>query len=201
MTGLAREWTSSADASYGLILLVVAVVVAWQRRRQVVLAADAHARGHGGLLLLLTGLGLYLIGLLGADIFLTRVSFVIVLSGALWFLSGARASRLLAAPLVFLLIAIPLPALVVNAITLPLQFIASHIAESALALASVPVYRDGNVLTLPSTTLEVAEACSGLRSLVSLGAVGVILAWASERSWWRRASIVLMSVPIAILMN
>jgi len=201
MAGLAREWTSSPDASYGLIILVIAFAIAWQRRRRFAQAADPHAPSYAGLVVLLIGLGVYLVGLLGADIFLTRTSFVAVLGGALWFLAGARATRMMAVPLVFLLIAIPLPSLVVNAVTLPLQFVASHIAESALTLASVPVFRDGNVLTLPSTTLEVGEACSGLRSLVSLGAIGAVLAWAGERSAWRRAVLVLLTVPIAIVMN
>jgi exosortase len=201
MAGLVHEWTSSPDASYGLILVVIAFAIAWQRRRQFARAADAHARSYAGLVVLLIGLAVYLVGLLGADLFLTRMSFVAVLGGALWFLAGARAVRMMAVPLVFLLVAIPLPSLVVNTVTLPLQFVASDIAESALTLASVPVFRDGNVLMLPSTTLEVAEACSGLRSLVSLGAIGAVLAWAGERSTWRRAVLVLLTVPIAIVMN
>jgi exosortase len=201
MTGLAREWTSSPDSSYGLILFIVAVAIVWQRRALVAQAADGHAPAFGGALVLLIGLGVYLVGSFGADLFLTRVSFVAVLTGALWLLAGSHATRLLAAPLVFLLMAVPLPSLLVNAITLPLQFVASHIAEWTLTLASVPVYRDGNLLTLPSATLEVAEACSGLRSIVSLGAIGALLAWASERSPWRRAAIVMLTLPIAIVMN
>src|SRR5919204_6233400 len=106
-----------------------------------------------------------------------------------------------AAPLVFLLIAIPLPELVVNTITLPLQLVASRIAETTLMAASVPVFRDGNVLMLPSTSLEVAQACSGLRSLISLGAVAAVLAWLTEPTWLRRAALVASSVPIAIAMN
>jgi exosortase len=201
IAGLVREWTSSPDASYGLILLVIACAIAWHRRVQFVQAADGRARSNAGLVLLLAGLTIYLVGLLGADIFLTRISSIAVLSGTVWFLAGARAARLMAVPLVFLLMAIPLPSLLVNSVTLPLQFVASHIAESVLTLASVPVFRDGNLLTLPSATLEVAEACSGLRSLVSLAAIGAVFAWASERTVWRRALLVLLTVPIAIAMN
>jgi exosortase len=96
--------------------------------------------------------------------------------------------------------AIPLPALIVNTITLPLQLVASRIGETTLSAAGVPVFRDGNLLELPSTTLEVAEACSGLRSIVSLAAIGGLLAW-TERRWSRRVLLVAVSVPIAILMN
>ena len=201
VAGLARQWSSSPDVSYGFILLIVAVAIAWQRRRQFAAAIDPRASSRPGLVVLTIGLLVYLIGLLGADVYLTRTSLVAVLGGMLWFLCGARAARIFAAPLAFLLIAIPLPAILVNSVTLPLQFVASHVAESALAVAGVPVYREGNLLMLPSTTLEVAEACSGLRSLVSLAAVAAVLAWAGERSAVRRAALVLLTVPIAIAMN
>jgi exosortase len=200
LIGLGSQWVSSPDASYGVVLAVVAIVVAWRRRSLFIQAADPTAAATPGAALLLGGLGLYLTGLLGADVFLTRVSFVVVLTGTLWFLAGARAVRALAAPLAFLLIAVPLPELLVNTITLPLQLIASRIAEAMLALAGVPVFRDGNLLELPSTVLQVAEACSGLRSIVSLAAIGVVLA-STERSWPRRAAIVASTLPVAIVMN
>jgi exosortase len=123
-----------------------------------------------------------------------------VLTGAIWFLAGTRAVRTIAAPLVFLFMAIPLPALVVNAVTLPLQLAASRIGEATLTAAGVAVFRDGNLLELPSTTLEVAEACSGLRSILSLAAISGLLAW-TEPSWPRRVTLVAAGLPIAIVMN
>jgi exosortase len=201
MKGLASEWASSPDASYGAALACVAVAVAWQRRRSFALAADSNAPPIAGLLVLASGVLCYLAGSLGADLFLTRSSLIVVLGGLIWFLAGGPAVRVMAAPLLFLLLAIPLPALVVNAVTLPLQLVASRIAESTMGLAGVPVYRDGNVLQLPSTLLQVADACSGLRSLVSLGALGVLIAWATPTSAARRTAIVAAAVPIAIAMN
>jgi len=201
LTGLAREWTSSPDASYGLILFVVAAAIAWQRRGRFADAVDTHAPASAGFTILLGGLFVYLVGAFGADVFLTRVSFVAVVTGALCLLAGTRATRTMTAPLAFLLMAVPLPSLVVNAVTLPLQLVASTIAERTLMLASVPVFRDGNLLALPSATLEVAEACSGLRSIVSLAAIGALLAWAVDGSIWRRAAIVALTLPIAIVMN
>jgi exosortase len=124
-----------------------------------------------------------------------------MLTGALWFLAGPAVVRALAAPLIFLLIAIPLPALIANHVTLPLQFAASRIAEGTLAVVGVPVYRDGNMLELQSAALEVAEACSGLRSIVSLAAVAVVLAWAADMSLPRRAALVALTTPIAIVTN
>ena len=220
VAGLGREWLSSPDASYGLVLAGVAVWLLWQRREQIARAAQSHSSvtrrfPARGLAILVGGLLLYFVGELGADIFITRVSLVVVTAGALWFVAGGRAARVATAPLVFLLMAVPLPALVVNAMTLPLQLTASRIAEATLAASGIAVFRDGNVLELPSAALEVAEACSGLRSLVSLTAIAGVLAWsATARSkpshltharWWstlgRGAAIVAIAIPVAIMMN
>ena len=205
MEGLGREWLSSPDASYGLVLAGVALLLLWQRRGQIAAAARSSTASRfpaAGFGVLLAGLLLYLVGQLGADVFVTRVSLVIVIAGALWSVAGGGAARMAAAPLVFLLLAVPLPALVVNTITLPLQLTASRIAEATLVASGIPVFRDGNVLELPSATLQVAEACSGLRSLVSLVAIAVILAWATPaRTRLARATIVVAAVPVAIVMN
>jgi exosortase len=200
LQGLVVEWVSSADASYGIVLAAVALAVAWHRRSTFEEARDLDASAGPGLCVLTLGLGLYLVGQLAADVFLTRISFVIVLTGVLWFFAGWRAVRVIAPPLLFLLMAIPLPALIVNAVTLPLQLVASRIGEATLTAAGVAVFRDGNLLELPSTTLEVADACSGLRSIVSLGAIGALLAW-QEPSWPRRVVLVAAGFPIAIVMN
>ena len=198
--GLAAEWFSSPESSYGLVVAAVALAVLWRRRTLFVEACSPAPQAFAGPAVLLSGLGVYLVGQLGADVFLTRVSFVVVLTGAVWFAAGGRALRVIAAPLWFLLVAIPLPALIVNAITLPLELTASRIAEGMLNTAGLPVFRDGNVLELPSTTLEVAEACSGLRSILSLAGIAGLLAWA-ETSWPRRLGIVAASLPVAIVMN
>jgi exosortase len=200
LIGLGREWASSPDASYGVVLAMVAAAVAWRRRALFARACDPSARPLPGALVLLAGLSLYLVGQFGADLFVSRLSLILVVTGALWFLAGPIALRVVSAPLLFLLMAVPLPALVVNAITLPLQLVASSVAETMLRGIGMPVFRDGNVLELPSTALEVAEACSGLRSIVSLAAIGCLLAWI-DTSLPRRLAIVASSVPVAIAMN
>ena len=201
IAALVAEWLSSPEASYGLVLATTAVAVAVRRWPAFLSQSTAEGRGLAGLGLATFGAFLFTIGQLGADLFLTRVSLVVLLAGAVWALCGARATRAVAAPLVFLLIAIPLPALVVNEVTLPLQLAASRVAELVLGASGIPVYRDGNLLALPSGTLQVAEACSGLRSAVSLGGVGVLLAWATEPTLPRRVLLVVLTLPIAVVMN
>jgi exosortase len=200
-TALVSEWLSSADVSYGLALAALAGALAWRRRAAFTGALNPKSSAVPGFVLLLLGVLIYLTGTLGADVFLSRISAVVVLAGAMCFLAGPASTRVMTAPLLFLLLAIPPPALVVTALTLPLQTAASRIGETTLAAAGLPVVRDGNLLHLASTTLEVAEACSGLRSLLSLGALSIVLAWAAESSWPKRGLIIAASVPVAVLVN
>jgi exosortase len=200
-SALVSEWLSSADASYGVALVFVAAMLAWRRRAIFTAKLNPNSSPLFGLAALGFGLALYIVGIIGADVFVTRVSSVFVLGGMIAFLVGPAATRVIAAPLFFVLLAIPPPTLVVTAVTLPLQVIASRIAEATLLLVGVPVIRDGNLLRLSSTTLEVAEACSGLRSLVSLGALAVLLSWAADLSWPKRAVVVAAAVPIAVVVN
>ncbi len=202
---LVREWIASADASYGLVMAGVAIAIAWRRRRALTAASESRPDLVSAALLI-CGLLAWLLGRLAADVFVTRASFVLVIGGAIGFVAGLAALRAFAAPLLFLLLALPLPALIVNAITLPLQLVASRLAEATLAAASVPVFREGNLLTLPSGTLEVAQACSGLRSAISLTAIAVVLAWsigarAGATPTLRRVLLIASAVPIAVVVN
>jgi exosortase len=198
---LVIEWFTSADASYGLILGGVALALVWQRRSLCRASDDSRLASAAALGVLAAGLAIYLAGLFAADQFATRISSIIAAAGLIWFLGGADALRAMAAPLCFLVLAIPLPQLIVNASTLPLQLVASGIAETALNAAGVPVFRDGNVLELPSVTLQIVEACSGLRSAISLVSVGVFLAWLTGGAVTRRLLLVAAAVPIAVFMN
>src|SRR5207244_402379 len=128
------------------VLAAVAIVVLIRRRRIFSSVATPASPPALGAFLFSAGLLTYIVGVFGADIFLTRVSAVVVAAGLVQLLAGSRALRVALVPLLFLLLAIPLPALIVNAVTLPLQLIASRIAETSLMTAGFPVYRDGNLL-------------------------------------------------------
>ncbi|HEY7055959.1 MAG TPA: exosortase/archaeosortase family protein, partial [Vicinamibacterales bacterium] len=166
LSSLVRQWASDENYSHGFIIVPFAVYFAWQKRRA--LAALPAQPGMGGLALVACSLVVFLAGLLGAELFLARISLIGVLTGSIWFLFGARHVRLLAFPLLLLFLMVPLPALVFNQIAFPLQLFASRVGETVLTTVGVPVLREGNVLELASTKLEVAQACSGIRSLVSL---------------------------------
>lgn len=203
-SGLVHQWVTSPDASYGAILATVALTVIWNRRHDILPRAPSRGDVFSasiGALIIGASLAIYLAGLFAADLFTTRASFVLLLGGLTWFLCGGRATTAALTPLVFLLLAIPLPDLVVTALTSSLQTVAARSSEWMLFHSGIAVYRDGNVLELPQTTLQIAEACSGLRSVVSLASVGILLAWATDGPRWRRAVLIAATVPVSVLAN
>jgi exosortase len=180
-------------------VLPLALFFAWERRTA--LRSAEASPSTVGLLVVAASLLVFVVGRLGAELFLTRISLIGVAAGIVLFLWGWRHLRILAFPLAFLLLMVPLPAIIFNQIAFPLQLLASQVGEAAISAAGIPVLREGNILELPATRLEVAEACSGIRSLVSLLTLAIVLAHFTEERPWRRVVIALSAIPIAILAN
>jgi exosortase len=147
------------------------------------------------------GLVILFLGVYGASVFLARISFVIVLTGLVHCFGGWAIVKKLRFALMVLFLAIPLPAIIFNQIALPLQFLASKVASFLLPVFGVPVLREGNVIELASLKLEVAEACSGIRSLVTLFTLAIFYGYFLEKSFPQRALLALSSIPIAIAAN
>jgi exosortase len=181
------------------MVVPLALWFAWQRRG--LLERAPHRPSFAGLVVMTAGLGLLMVGVLGAELFLSRVSLLFVLAGLVLFLGGRAKLRVLAFPLAFLLLMIPIPAILFNKIAFPLQLLASQAGAATLDLAYVPVLREGNVLVLANTKLEVAEACSGIRSLVTLLTLAIVLGQFSLDRAWSRVALVLAAVPVAIAAN
>ena len=196
---LVDDWLNDDNYSHGLLVIPLAAYFAWERRER--LAATPERPARLGLLVIAGSLGLLAAGLLGAELFLTRVSLVAVLAGATLFLRGWAALRVVWFPLAFLLLMIPIPAILFNQIAFPLQLIASQVGQAGLQLAGIPVLREGNVIVLAHTTLEVAEACSGIRSLISLLTLGIIYGYFIDPRGSVRTLIALSTVPIAVITN
>ena len=197
--GLARQWYMDPDYSHGFLVVPLAAFFVWQRRAALA-AADARPSAVGAVLIL-ASLAVYLVGHVGAELFLMRVSLLGVVAGAVLFMAGPAPLRIAAFPIAFLLLMIPLPAILLNHITFPLQLVASSAGELVIATAGIPVLREGNLLHLPARTLEVAEACSGIRSLVSLVMLAVLVGHFGNGGAVMRVVLVLAAVPIAILAN
>jgi exosortase len=199
LSSLVRQWASDENYSHGFLVVPFAFYFAWRDRRRI--AALPCAPHLAGLVLVAVSLVVFLAGQLGAELFLSRVSLLGVIAGTVVALYGAPRLRALAFPLLLALVAIPLPAVVFNRIAFPLQLLASRAAETTLSGLGVPVLREGNVLVLSSMTLEVAQACSGIRSLVSLFSVALLLGNLAGLRQWARGVLAVLSVPIAVLAN
>ena len=196
---LVTQWATDDDHTHGFLILPLALYFAWGRREKLSsLAVKPSFRGAG---LLVLGLLMLVVGSIGAELFLQRASLIVVLAGLVWLILGTAVLRELAFPLAFLVFMVPLPAIAMNAVALPLQLFAAQSATFCLQAAGVPVLREGNVIVLADTTLEVAEACSGIRSLQALLALGAVYGYFTQRAAWKRWALLLLSVPIAIAAN
>lgn len=154
-----------------------------------------------GLAVAAGALGVLVVGVLGSELFLSRSSLVLLLAGLVIHFLGWPHFRILLFPLAFLLLMIPIPAILFNQIAFPLQLLASQLATSSLELLGVPALRLGNVIQLPVMTLEVVEACSGIRSLVSLTTLAIIYGYLRETRDLRRVFLAISAVPIAVFAN
>jgi len=196
---LVDAWIVDGNYSHGFFIIPIALYFAWERREQ--LAAAEATPSSFGLVLLFGGLLVLLAGLWGSELFLSRVALLPVIAGIVLFLYGWKHLRILAFPIAFLFLMIPIPAIIFNQIAFPLQLIASKTGEWAISTAGIPVLREGNLLVLAHTTLEVAEACSGIRSLVSLITLGLVYGYFMDPRTWVRTVIVVSAIPVAILAN
>lgn len=196
---LARQWDSDPDMGHGFFVPLVAGFIIWQKREQL-LALPAAPNWWGLAVVIFAGLQLY-IATLGAELFLARTAFVISLIGMVLLLGGTAWVRLLAFPLFLLFFMIPIPTVVYNSITFPLQLLASRVSTQALDLMQIPVLREGNVLELAEQKLSVVEACSGIRSLLSLTFLSLVYGYFFEPKAWMRVALFLSTIPIAIVAN
>lgn len=196
---LVHDWWFDPNFSHGFLVPPFSAYVLWARRK--VLSRIPIRAARSGLIVVAASLLLLLAGVFGAELFLSRTSLLFLLAGLAISFLGWKVFRAVLFPWAFLFLMVPIPAIVLNQATFPLQLLASRLAESLLTLLGIPVLREGNVLRLASISLEVAEACSGIRSLMSLAAMAVIYGYFLERSSIRRAVLAIATIPIAVVAN
>jgi len=199
LSRLVVQWWQDPDYGHGFLVPLFAGYVLWRERdrwQKVPLQPS-----NWGLLGMAGAIGLLVVGTLGAELFVSRFSLLALLGSMILYLAGWRMLRAVAFPLGCLLLMIPLPTLIYNQVTFPLQLLASRFAATCLEVVRVPVLREGNLLFLPNYTLEVVEACSGIRSLMSFVALAVVYGYWVESRRWLRVVLVLLVLPIAVISN
>jgi exosortase len=199
LTGLLDDWNRNPNYSHGFLIPFAVVYFLWVKRE--VLREAVQAPATTGLALIGLAIPVYLVGLLGAEFFMQRCSMLLFAAGMVAFFWGWRCLRETSFVFTLAFLAIPLPAIVFNAIAFPLQLIASAWAAGLLRLVGIPVFQQGNILQLPQQVLNVAEACSGIRSLISLMTLALMVAWFLPVRRWVQAGLVAAAIPVALIAN
>ena len=196
---LVAQWFHDPNFSHGFFVPFFSAYVVWKSRDR--LFALPETPSSWGFVFLVFSMLMLIVGALGAELFLSRISLIFLIASLIILFWGWARFRVLLFPTAFLFLMVPIPALVFNQITFPLQLLASKVAAVALPFAGVPVLREGNIIHLPAMPLEVAEACSGIRSLLSLVTMAIIYGFFRESRNWIRVILALLAVPIAIAAN
>jgi exosortase D (VPLPA-CTERM-specific) len=199
LVNLANSLATNEDYSFGLLLPLVSgfiVYLKWPKLRQ-----RTWQPSWVGLLIITLGFIIYILGDLAAAFYFPPFSFLVVLTGFLWLLGSWALVRELAFPLFLLFFMIPLPSMVMKTLTMPLQLISSRLAAGMLQGIGIPVVRQGNVIDLGVRQLQVVDACSGLRYVLSLSALGFIFCYFYQRRIWKAIVLLIFLVPAAILAN
>jgi exosortase A len=193
------DWTMDDNYSHGFLIPLISGYLIWCKKDM--LSESSINPSNLGLILLTVSLAFFIITNLGAELFTMRFSMIMVILSSLVFLAGWKFTGALFLPVVYLIFMIPLPAIIWNKMAFPLKLFATKIAVGVINFLSIPVYREGNIIHLANTTLEVVDACSGLRSLTSLLALSAAFALISEHSSIKKFILFLSAIPIAIFVN
>jgi exosortase len=196
---LGVQWATDENMGHGFFVPVIAGWIAWQRKDQL-LATPPKQNAWGLFLVVWAGLQA-LAATLGAELFTARLAFVIAIVGSVLFVSGKQWLKILSFPLILLLFMIPIPQILYARLTLSLQMLASELGETLIGWMGIPVIRTGNLLQLPSQTLDIADACSGIRSLLSLAFLSLVYAYFADKRPWMRWALLVATIPIAIGAN
>jgi len=196
---LAYDWIHASDFTPGFFVPIASLYFVYMKRKE--LSVLSPSSSWAGLFVLLFGIILFLLGNLATEYFIMRFSMLVVFGGIILFLLGKEFFKILLFPVIFLIFMIPLPSVLMDRITFPMQLLASKVAANTLYVIGIPVLREGNVMLLANTSLEVAEACSGIRSLISLLGLSVLFAYLTQKVAWKRLILILSTFPIAIIAN
>jgi len=197
MATLVRDWWTDPDASQGLLLFPVALYLAWRRGW----APRSAPQPAAGLALLAAAVVLRCVSGLAAEPYTMRLALLGAAAGLVVVRRGIGQLGYWWLPLLLLVLSIPLPVVVAGSLALPLQLEASRLGADLLRWRNVPVAVAGNIIRLPGRSLFVTEACSGLRSLAALLALGLLVGGLWLRTAWGRCVLVAAAIPVAIVLN
>lgn len=198
---LVMEWWRDPNYSHGFVVPLVSLLLIWRKKDVLIRLNRTREPRNSGLLLMAAGLCMLIVGRAGSELYLQRFSMIVVAAGLVLLFYGKKILRAVTPALAFLVFMIPIPYILYDTVSFPLKLLTSYCAAVSLDALSIPVLREGNLVHLAGTTLEVADACSGIRSLSSLFALGAVFAFIVLKQYWKRALVILLVVPVAVAAN
>jgi len=199
IAALIYDWSVNPNFSHGFLIPFVALYMVWYKKND--LAQISHEPSKAGFFIIVLGMLVHVAGNVGSELFLMRFSMIITLAGIIIYYFGFKMFMKVLVPVAYLIIMIPIPAILWNKIAFPLQLFSANISAQAISLLSIPVFREGNILHLANTSLEVIDACSGLRSLTSLLALTGAFAFLAPLSNLKKWILFFSAIPIAVTVN
>ncbi len=196
---LISDWSNDPNFSHGFFIVPMALYMVWIKKEK--LATMNPSPSNQGLFIIFFGVMIHLAGHTGAELFLMRFSMIVTLAGILVFFMGWTFLKALIIPVIFLILMIPIPAIIWNKLAFPLQLLAARLSSDLIQILQIPVFREGNILQLPNTSLEVVDACSGLRSLTSLIALTGLFAYIAPLTDFKKWVLFFSAIPIAVAVN
>ncbi|HIJ39788.1 MAG TPA: exosortase [Deltaproteobacteria bacterium] len=195
---LFQIWISSDEHAHGLLLVAISIYLLFKRRKEIV--AIETKSWLPGLFLLIAAIFLFLAGHIAVEYYIQRCSLMVLLLGIIGYIYGKKAFKIFLVPILLLLLAVPLPQIIVNTLTLPLKSLVSSFSAEILRLLDIAVLQEGNILVLPGITLEVVNACSGIRSVFALLVLAFLFSY-DMKSPFQRVLLVILTVPLAVFTN
>ncbi|XXJ20921.1 exosortase A [Desulfovibrio caledoniensis] len=196
---MVADWARDDNYSHGFLVPLVSGYFLWANRKSIL---EATVRPAGwGLAVVLLGVAQLVVGSLATEYFTMRTSMIVITGGTILYILGWEPCKRMLLPLLYLLLMVPIPAIIYDSMTMPLKLFVAKVSVQGLVFFGYPVLREGNIIMLPNITLEVADACSGLRSLMSLIALSVAFAFLTQRGAWKKWALIVSALPVAVITN
>jgi exosortase len=194
-----KVWTEDVEFSYGILIPPIVAYLLWLRRERI--RSSREGSWITGLAVTTLGCVLLVLAHLTGNLLLCSLAFAVSAAGLVGSISGRDRMRVVAAPLLVLTLAAPIPSYVLGQLSWQLKVSATAASSAVLRLAGIPVYQDGNRLKLANYVMEIREACSGTRSVFALFALAIVLGITSEKRWWKRLMLIALAPALAVFGN